>query len=152
MRRLVLPILAAALSTGCAILPWSDDDTGLVCQRGVGPGDPVREGDPRAPGEPLAEVDVTAMTPAQAGEAAVAAGLAATWRYTYKVGPPLEEGWQGYSECWCVPPPGGRVSDVAYDSTGGLILFVDSGQTLAASRPQPRLGWGCEGSGPAPVG
>ena len=125
-------MLAAVLCAGCALLPWADGNTGLVCQRGVGPGGPAREGDPRAPGEPLAEVDVTAMTPAQAGEAAVDAGLAVTWRYTYKVGPPLEEGWQGYSECWCVAPPDGRVTDVSYDSTGGLILFVDSGQT---SRP-----------------
>jgi hypothetical protein len=35
------------------------------------------------------------------------------------------------------------VTDLGFDSGGRLIIFVDSGQTLAQARAQPRLGWGC---------
>lgn len=142
MRRLLLPILAAAMCAGCALLPWPDENTGIVCQRGVGPGDVVREGDPLAPGEPMAGIDVTSMTAAEVGRAAVERGLAVTWRYGFDIGE--AEGAHGYSECWCVAPPAGRVTEVLYDSTGGLIIFVDSGQVLAVARPQPHLGWGCD--------
>src|SRR5688572_15864656 len=143
MRRLLLLILVATLCAGCALLPWSDDNTGLVCQRGVGPGlanlDNV---DPLAHGQPMAGIDVTAMSPAEAGIAAVERGLAVTWRYQYDIG--AGDGASGYSECWCVAPPGGRVTQVLYDSTGGLIVFVDADVVLATARQQPRLGWGCD--------
>ena len=143
MRRLLLPILVATLCASCALLPWPDENTGVVCQRGVGPGlanlDNV---DPLAPGQPMAGIDVTAISPAEAGRAAVERGLAVTWRYQYDIGE--AHGANGYSECWCVAPPGGRVTQVLYDSTGGLIVLVDAGIVLAMARQQPRLGWGCE--------
>jgi hypothetical protein len=143
MRRIVLLALVAAMSSGCGLLPWADDNTGLVCQRGVGPGvENLDNVDPLAAGQPMAGLDVTLMSPAEVGNAAVERGLAVTWRYTYGIGE--AHGQNGYSECWCVAPPGGRVTDVLYDSTGGLIVFVDSGQVLASARQQPRLGWGCE--------
>lgn len=139
----MLLALVAAMSGGCGLLPWADENTGLVCQRGVGPGGVNLDNvDPLADDQPMAGLDVTLMTPAEVGNAAVERGLAVTWRYSYGIGE--AHGQSGYSECWCIAPPGGRVNDVLYDSTGGLIVFVDSGQVLAAPRPQPRLGWGCD--------
>ena len=144
MRRLVLPILVAALSSGCSALAnWADENTGIVCQRGVGPGvENLDNVDPLAPGQPMAGIDVTIMSPAEVGYAAVERGLAVTWRFSYAIGEP--HSGNGYSECWCIAPPAGKVTQVLYDSTGGLIVFVDSGQVLASARQQPRLGWGCE--------
>jgi hypothetical protein len=144
MRRLTLVILMAALCAGCSVVSsWADANTGVVCQRGVGPGGANLDNvDPLAADQPMAGLDVTSMTPAAVGDAAVERGLAVTWRYTYEIGE--AHGPSGYSECWCIAPPGGRVTQVLYDSTGGLIVFVDSGQVLASARQQPRLGWGCE--------
>jgi uncharacterized protein YceK len=143
MRRLLIPILVVALCSGCSLVAsWEDSNTGVVCSRGAGSGEVIRDGDPLRPGEPLAGVDVTSMTPAEVGTAAVEHGLAVTWRYDFDIGE--AHGVNGYSECWCVAPPAGRVTQVLYDSTGALIVFVDSGQVLAAARPQPRLGWGCQ--------
>jgi len=146
MRRLALTMLVAVASVGCAaVSSWADANTGIVCQRGLGPGGVDKDGvDPRAPGEPMAGIDVTLMTPAEVGTAAVERGLAVSWRYGFDIGE--AHGASGYSECWCVAPPAGSVTDVLYDSTGALIIFVDAGQVLAAPRPQPRLGWGCDES------
>ena len=144
MRRLMLPILVAVLCARCSLASsWADSNTGIVCQRGVGSGE-ARGDDPLAPGEPLAGLDVTSMTAAQVGTAAVERGLAVTWRYGFDIGE--AHGATGYSECWCIAPPEGRVTQVLYDSTGALIVFVDSGQVLPVPRQQPRLGWGCEES------
>lgn len=142
MRRLVLLILVAALSSGCALLSDVEGNAGIVCQNGVGPGE-RRDGDPLAAGEPMAGLDVTSMSPSDVGRAAVGRGLAVTWRYLYQFGAPVNGEVSAYSECWCIAPPDGRVEGLAYDSTGGLVIFVESGKTLAAARQQPRLGWGC---------
>jgi hypothetical protein len=143
MRRSVLLVLVATMSAGCALLPWADENIGLVCQRGVGPGEADLDNvDPLAADQPMAGLEVTSMSAAEVGNAAVERGLAVTWRYSYAIGE--AHGPNGYSECWCIAPPAGRVTQVLYDSTGGLIVFVDSGQVLASARQQPRLGWGCE--------
>jgi hypothetical protein len=142
MRHFLLLVVVAALSAGCSVLSsWADGNTGIVCQRGVGPGDVIRDGDPLRAGEPMAGLDVTSMSAAEVGTAAIERGLAVTWRYEFDIGE--AHGTNGYSECWCVAPPGGRVTQVLYDGTGALIVFVDSGQVLAVPREQPRLGWGC---------
>ena len=119
--------------------------TGLECQRMPAGGGDMSEGrDPKAPGEPLSDLNLDAMSPAAVGDVATEAGLGVTWRYEYKVGEQPESGASGYAECWCVPPPGGRVSDVAYDSIGRVVVFVDSGEHRSTVRPQPESGWGCE--------
>ena len=141
MRLLTLLILVAALSAGCGALPWADGNTGIACQHVAAPGEAVRGGDPLAPGEPMAGFDVTSMTPAEVGAAAVDRGLPVTWRYDFDIGE--VHGVNGYAECWCVAPPAGRVTQVLYSAAGELIVFVDAGQVLAAARPQPHLGWGC---------
>ena len=143
MRRLLIPILVVTLCSGCSLVSsWEGSNTGIVCQQGAGTGEVIRDGDPLRPGEPMAGVDVTSMTPAEVGTAAVEHGLTVTWRFEFDIGE--AHGVNGYSECWCVAPPAGRVTQVLYDSTGALIVFVDSGQVLATARHQPRLGWGCQ--------
>jgi uncharacterized protein YceK len=142
MRPLLIPILVVALCSGCSLVSsWEDSNTGIVCSQGAGTGEVIRDGDPLRPGEPMAGIDVTSMTPAEVGTAAIEHGLAVTWRFEFDIGE--AHGVNGYAECWCVAPPAGRVTQVLYDSTGALIVFVDSGQVLAAARNQPRLGWGC---------
>jgi hypothetical protein len=144
MRPLLVTILVAALCAGCSLVSsWADSNSGIVCQQGVGSG-VVRDGDPLAAGEPLAGLDVTSMSAAEVGTAAVEHGLGVTWRYEFDIGE--AHGVNGYSECWCIAPPAGRVTQVLSDRTGALIVFVDSGQVLPSARQQPRLGWGCEGA------
>jgi len=118
--------------------------TGLECQRTPAGGGERREGeDPLAEGGPLADLPVSDMTATAVGAEAEEAGFGVTYRYSYDVGPQPETGSVGYAECWCVPPPGGEVEAVAYDSIGRIIVMVDSGEHRDSVRPQPELGWGC---------
>lgn len=137
-------ILLSLLLASCGLVP--EPPAGLECQRTAAAGGELREGeDPLAPGGPLAEVPVTEVTADAVGERAQQAGFEVTYRYEYDVGPQPESGSTGYAECWCVPPPPGQVYVVAYDSIGRIIVMVDSGEHRDAVRPQPELGWGCEG-------
>ena len=143
MERLGAGAFAAILLAGCTGFPGIDDQTGLACQN------PPREvagadaRDPFGPGEPFANRDPTTMAAAEVAAVAIEAGLEVTYRLSYRIGEADTDGALGYSECWCVPPPIGRVTDLGFDSGGRLIIFVESGQTLAQSRAQPRMGWGC---------
>lgn len=49
----------------------------------------------------------------------------------------------GFSECWCEPPPDGRVTGVAYGMASELVVFVSSDRTMSTPREQPPRGWGC---------
>lgn len=140
---LLASILVAAVCAGCGPLSELIDGGGnTVCARGANPGGQPKDNvDPVQAGEPLAGLDVTSMTAAQVGSVATDKGLAVTWRYSYETGDP--NGSTGYSECWCVAPADGHVTQVLYDSTGALIVFVDSGKRLPSARSQPHLGWGC---------
>ena len=109
-------------------------------------GGEVREGeDPLAPGGPLADLPVTEMTAEAIAAKADEAGFEVTYRYSYDVGPQPASGSQGYSECWCIPPPPGEVYAVAYDSIGRIVVMVDSGEHRNEVRAQPKQGWGCDG-------
>jgi uncharacterized protein YceK len=143
MRMLLVSILVAVVCAGCGPLSeLIDGSSGTVCSRGANPGGQPKDNvDPLQAGEPLAGLDVTSMSAAQVGSLASDKGLAVTWRYSYDTGEPSSS--SGYSECWCVAPSDGHVAQVLYDSTGALIVFVDSGKRLPFARSQPRLGWGC---------
>jgi hypothetical protein len=132
--------LALLSSCGVELVP-----TGLECQRTPAGGHQLREGeDPLAPGHVLAGRDVASMSAEAVGDIVEEAGLGVTYRYSYKVGPQPEAGGAtGYSECWCVPPPG-RVMGVSYDTIGRVIVVVESGEHRDSVRPQPERGWGCE--------
>jgi hypothetical protein len=148
----VLAVSVAFAATACGGIEFGQ--TGLECQRQPPDGVDRSQGrDPTANGEPLANLDLEAMTAEEVGEVATDAGFGVTWRFEYRVGQQPESGGSGYAECWCVPPPGGRVTDAAYDSLGRIVVFVDSGEHRSSVRAQPRLGWGCdeEVSSRAPV-
>lgn len=139
---ILIPLVALAV-TGCD--GFELGPSGLECQRMPADGGDLSQGrDPKAQGEPLAGLNLGAMSAAEVGDVATEAGLGVTWRYEYLVGEQPESGANGYAECWCAPPPGGRVTDAAYDSIGRIIVFVDSGEHRSTVPPQPRLGWGCE--------
>lgn len=150
MRRLHpsrLILVAAILVAGCGggfapIGPPGATDPGMAgCQIAPAPGSTVREGEPLAPGEPMAGVPVTTMTPRQVGEVALARGLKVTWRYDYRfAGDPS----LGFNECWCEPPPDGRVIDVAYGMASELVVFVEAISPVPGPRSQPPRGWGCQ--------
>jgi hypothetical protein len=119
--------------------PGATDHGMMGCQVAPAPGASVREGDPLAPGEPMAGVPVTTMTPRLVGEMARARGLKVTWRYEVTM---ADDAMAGFSECWCEPPPGGRVTDVAYGMASELVVFVDGG-VVTGPRSQPPRGWSC---------
>ena len=127
-------LLAAVAASGCGLLP--EPQAGLACQQ---PADAApREAAPQAP-------PVTGKTPAEAEEALQAAdlGVAYTWRYSY--GTDIGNRAVGYSECWCIPPPDGEVTQVEYASEiGQFIVFVRRSEPIPGGRAQPVLGWGCD--------
>lgn len=145
-RRLVSSVALAALATACGggfapLGPPAATDIGFLgCQVATPPDAIVRTGEPLGPGEPMAGVPVTTMTPRQVGEAARARGLKVTWRYSYFLqGDPSV----GANECWCEPPPEGRVEGVAYGSASELVVFVEAGIRLPELRTPPPRGFGC---------
>ena len=137
-------VLAGCLGGYAPVGPPAATDLGFLgCQVGPQPGAPVREGDPLAPGEPMFGSGIETMTPRAAGDAVRARGLHVTWRYMYWFGPTQDGTRQGFSECWCEPPPDGRITGVSYGLASEIVLMVDSGRELDQARPQPDRGWGC---------
>lgn len=115
---------------GCGIEIGS---SGLACQ------------DPPTQAEILGQREVPnllGLKPAAAAERLEEAGIAPSWRYSYRTNPPGRT--DGYSECWCVPPPDGEVNDVIAEPDEQLIVFVERSQPIAGGRAQPTQGWGCE--------
>jgi len=147
MKGAAIPLLAVLLAA-CGGIPPFEDQTGLACLHPPRAVDGADERDPFGPGEAFAGLDVTEMTAAEVATTAMEAGLELTWRYSYAVrqpAPPQPGTETSYSECWCVQPPG-RVTSLSFDTGGRLIIAMNSGLTMPQARPQPRMGWGCEGS------
>lgn len=46
-------------------------------------------------------------------------------------------------DCWCVPPPGGRVTDAWFGQHGALWLWVDGVDPALTAGEPPFLGYGC---------
>jgi hypothetical protein len=128
----------ALLLAGCGSLPDGDRSTG--CAPGLPDGAVAGVGEPTDAGQPFAGLEPTAMSIDEVVQIAADARLHTSWRYTYATG---ITGDSFYTECWCVPPPGGRIGDMFYDEAGGLIVFVASDDSMLISRAQPAAGWGC---------
>lgn len=137
-RGLVLVVALATVVTGCSAVP-NLDQGGMGCHKGGNGKQP--DGLPTDPGQPLAGIDVVGQSPADIGRAAEAKGLTVSYRLEYATGNYRQE---GYSECWCTPPPEGRVSLVLWGSTGELIVMTETGMK-PGGRSQPVFGWGCPG-------
>jgi hypothetical protein len=137
-----LLLLLLLLLASCGVV--GEERVGLECQRLPAGGGELREGeDPLAVDGPLANVPVGDMTAVEVAARAERAGFDVTYRYQYDVGPQPESGSTGYTECWCVPPPEGRVFAVAYDAIGRIVVMVQSDRHRDTVRPQPERGWGC---------
>jgi len=148
-RQVAAAAFTAIVLASCGVLSEIGDQTGIACQHPPRQVEGADGRNPFGPGEPFANVDPTTMAAGRVAAIAAQAGLEVTYRLSYGIGPPDEAVTHGYSECWCVPPPIGRVTDLAFDSGGRLVIFVASGQTLSEPRRQPRMGWGCQDDGEA---
>ena len=135
-RRLAAGTLLAFSATACGLTP--EAQVGLACQAPPGPEVPVAGADPP---------DVIGLAPQEAAARLDIADVSAeiTWRYHYST--EAGGGPTGYSECWCIPPPDGRVSEAEYTEAGQLLVFVEREEPMVGGRPQPTLGWGCSAEG-----
>ncbi len=50
---------------------------------------------------------------------------------------------EGYGECWCVPPPEGKVVASWWNSHGALYLQIEGVEEGHTPDNQPAAGWGC---------
>ena len=46
-------------------------------------------------------------------------------------------------DCWCVPPPGGHVTEAWFGQRGALWLWVDGVDPALTAGEPPFLGYGC---------
>jgi len=118
---------ALALLAGCSAIPNMDPSAGCQNARGIGPAG-------MAPGveEPVVE-GVVDKSPAEA--AAIARAMGHTVVFNVQI--------PGYGECWCVPPPEGRVVTAWWGEHGALWLQVDGVDVGHTKDNQPPRGWGC---------
>lgn len=131
------PLCALVVSVILATVPacgLTDDEGALACQQ-------PPEGNWQLGERELPQV--IGMKPDQAAAAFDRIDLAVSWRYSYTTEPSRRE---GYSECWCVAPPDGTVDDAFVTDTGWVVVMVSRDAPMFGGRPQPRVGWGCEGA------
>jgi len=88
----------------------------------------------------LADAGLLEMSPDEAADWLAVRGLCVNWRFEYRT----DDQGSGYGEYWCVPPRG-VITDLAPDSNGHLVVFVQTpGDPILPHRPQPAVGWGCD--------
>ena len=46
-------------------------------------------------------------------------------------------------DCWCVPPPGGRVTEAWFGQHGALWLWVEGTDPALTAGDPPFMGYGC---------
>jgi hypothetical protein len=96
------------------------------------------QGDPTAEGQPFEGRRPETLTTADVVQIGEGANLHVSWRYTYEV-----TLGGAYTECWCIPPPEGRIGDMFFDDAGRLLVFVAATESMLVARTQPEGGWGC---------
>ena len=115
--------------TGCSALRLvpNQDHGSSGCQnaRGIGPAS--------GEGEPPIAAELIGRAPAEA------AATAATQGHTVVFNVQIE----GYGECWCVPPPEGKVVEAWWGQHGALWLMVDGVDEGHTGANQPARGRGC---------
>ena len=103
------------------------------CSNAVGigprPADPAAPQVPNTTGIPV----VLGLTPAEAATVAAALGHTVVFRV----------GIDGFGECWCVPPPEGKVVDAWWTEKGALMLDAEGVEVGHTAGNQPGSGWGC---------
>ena len=130
LARLLL-MLSSTYVAGCSLVPNMDPGTsGCANASGIGPTrngmDGVVELEEAAP-------DLIGLTPVEAAQRAQAAGHTVVFNVQIP----------GYGECWCVPPPEGKVVQTWWNDHGALFLMVEGVDLAHTAEDQPPRGWGC---------
>lgn len=129
MRRLAGSVLIASIVAGCSLVPNMDSGTsGCSNAQGVGPRDAVGM-----------EGETSSVAPVFGKDPTTAARIAQAMGHTVVFNVQIT----GYGECWCVPPPEGRVTEAMFTDRGALMLFVDGVDEGHTAANQPPTGWGC---------
>jgi hypothetical protein len=124
IRRLSLLIATAVLLSACSAVPNMDaGSAGCQNARGIGRDVPLANGGTNMAVAP----ELHGLTPAEAKDRAESLGHTVV----FNTG----------GSCWCVPPPGGKVTESWYGQHGALWLWVDGAPTPAGD--PPFAGWGC---------
>ncbi len=124
MSRLVALLAILMSLAACSAVPNMDAGS-AGCQNAAGIGRVVDLADG---GTDMAVMpDVHGKTPAAAGTIATERGHTVVFNAD--------------GACWCVPPPGGKVTQSWFSDRGALWLWVDG--FTQPSGPAPFLGWGC---------
>jgi hypothetical protein len=131
-RSLSLLLLLTVCIAGCSWVPNMDHgSSGCQNARGIGPTrDDTITGDARLE-EALPEL--VGLHPVEAAERARAAGHTVVFNVQIP----------GYGECWCVPPPEGKVVQTWWNDHGAIFLMVEGVDLGHTGDDQPAAGWGC---------
>jgi hypothetical protein len=122
MGRSVVALLASAvLLASCSLVPNMDAGS-AGCQNAVGIG--VASND-----APTVLSDVQGLSAAEAGAKMAAQGHTVV----FNTG----------GDCWCVPPPGGKVTEAWFGQHGALWLWVDGVDPALTAGEPPFRGYGC---------
>ena len=129
-RSLLLPMLV--FIGACSMVPNMDPGTsGCANARGIGPTRDNSLTGVRGLEEALPEL--IGLHPVEAAERAQAAGHTVVFNVQIP----------GYGECWCVPPPEGKVVQTWWNDHGALFLMVEGVDLGHTAEDQPATGWGC---------
>jgi hypothetical protein len=120
-RSVIAWLVGATLLAGCSQVPNLDaGSAGCQNARGIG----VASND-----APAVLAQVQGMSAAAAASKMQAAGHTVV----FNTG----------GDCWCVPPPGGRVTEAWFGQHGALWIWVDGVDPALTAGEPPFLGYGC---------
>jgi hypothetical protein len=122
-------LASTILVASCSAVPNLDfGSSGCSNARGIGPTDTTEfESD-----KPVLR-GLVGKSPADA--ASIARAMGHTVVFNVQI--------PGYGECWCVPPPEGRVTMAWWGQHGALYLGVEGVDEGHSPDGQPLRGWGC---------
>jgi hypothetical protein len=130
LRPRVSLVVSLVVVAGCSWVPNMDHgSSGCSNARGIGPTTDTF-GEVRVE-EALPEL--IGLAPGEAAERARAAGHTVVFNVQIP----------GYGECWCVPPPEGKVVQTWWNAHGALYLMVEGVDVGHTANEQPATGWGC---------
>jgi hypothetical protein len=120
-RAMLASILCAIVFAGCSAIPNMDAGS-AGCQNAVGIGQPSDTA-------PAILAQVKGMTALEAGNRMRSQGHTVV----FNTG----------GDCWCVPPPGGKVTEAWFGQRGALWLWVDGVDPALTAGEPPVMGYGC---------
>lgn len=125
-------LLLASLVAGCSLVPNMDHgSSGCQNAGGIGPRSGAAPVTMAASDSVMPELD--GLSPSAAAAAATALGQTVVFNVQI----------EGYGECWCVPPPEGKVIASWWNQHGALFLQIEGVDEGHTAGNQPSAGWGC---------